>query len=64
MQSKKHSLYEILANQFIGQIISIVFCVFVLNIPIFTSIGATLFFTFASIVRSYVIRRIFNRFED
>ncbi len=65
MQSKLFSLIESLTNVFIGFFVSIIANVFVL--PVFgfyptlseaTSIG--IIFTFISILRSYLVRRLFN----
>lgn len=65
-QSKKHSLLESFWNIFIGYIIAlvsqiIIFPFFGVNIPLSDNILIGLWFTAISLVRSYVIRRWFNK---
>lgn len=65
-QSKKHSHYEITANQVAGIIIGWCLVYFVFPImgleptPTQATISSTLFF-FGSYIRAYTIRRIFNK---
>ncbi len=66
MQTKKHSLIEAITNTAIGFVISFAstFLIFpVMGIK--TSIGGnliiTIYFTVISIIRSYVVRRWFNK---
>ena len=66
MQSKKHSLIESAVQTFIGLAVSFVIQLIiypVMNIPVTFSqnIIITAVFTIASILRGYIIRRIFNR---
>ena len=66
MQTKRYSLIESLTNTFAGLLISfgIQLVIYpILNIPVKLSqnIIITLVFTLASILRGYVVRRIFNR---
>ena len=68
MQSKKQSLIESLTSTTIGIIIGIVLNLTIL--PIFgypvslsDSLWISVIFTIVSIVRSYVVRRIFNSKE-
>ena len=66
-QSKKHSLYESLANTGVGFILSVLAWEFIVA-PFIgfdkegfgDGIGITLFFTVLSVVRNYYIRRYFN----
>jgi hypothetical protein len=66
MQSKRASLFEAAANLTVGIIVSWLLTFFVL--PFFgyaPSVGQasaiTMIFTIASIIRSYALRRVFNR---
>jgi len=66
MQKKKLSLIESLTNTFTGLLISFGIQLLIypaLNIPvrIEQNIIITLIFTFASILRGYIVRRIFNK---
>ena len=66
MQSKKYSLAESLTNTFAGLLISFVIQLMIypaLNIPVKLSqnVIITIVFTVASIVRGYIVRRIFNQ---
>jgi len=66
MQTKKYSLIESLTNTFTGLLIS-----FVIQLIIYPAMGIpvrieqnviiTFVFTVASILRGYIVRRIFNR---
>lgn len=66
MQTKKHSLYEALTNTAIGFGVSwaSTFAIFPL-VGLHTSAGTNLkitcYFTVVSIVRSYLLRRFYNR---
>lgn len=64
-QSKKHSVYESVANVIAGLVTSFLIQLIIypaLNIPV--TIGQNIFITFifftASFIRGYIIRRIFN----
>jgi hypothetical protein len=66
MQNKKYSFIESLINTFTGLVVS--FCIQlviypILDIPVRFSqnIIITLAFTFASIGRGYIVRRLFNK---
>ena len=66
MQSKIHSLYESLLNIFIGWVISvissaIIFPLLGVDLPLEANLKASVFFTIISIVRTYFVRRYFNR---
>ena len=69
MQSKKHSAIESITNVIIGLIISFLIQLIIypfLNIKV--SINQNIFITFvffiASFIRSYVIRRMFNKIKS
>jgi hypothetical protein len=66
MQSKKHSFIESIIQTFIGLAVS--FCIQLIIYPLMNievsfkqNILITFVFTIASIIRGYVIRRIFNK---
>jgi len=66
MQSKKQSLFESLLNISIGFAISLiatflVFPLFGIESTPLKNVGITIFFTVISLVRSYLLRRLFNR---
>jgi hypothetical protein len=65
MQKRKHSLIESITNTFVGLFVSFGIQLIIypaMNIPvrIEQNIIITLVFTFASIVRGYIVRRFFN----
>jgi len=67
MQTKFHSLLESIVNVLIGYGVAVasqalIFPLFGIHIPLSDNLLLGLFFTIVSIVRSYVLRRIFNRF--
>lgn len=67
MQSKKHSIYESIANIFVGYIVAVltqvtVFPFFNIEIEFKQNLLIGLIFTLVSLVRTYCLRRIFNRF--
>lgn len=69
MQNKKFSLIESLTNTFTGLIVAfgIQLVIYpVMNIPvrIEQNVIITLVFTFASITRGYIVRRLFNRIRN
>lgn len=69
MQSKRLSLTEAITNTLTGLVVSflIQLCVygyFSITVTIEQNIYITLIFTMASIVRSYLIRRIFNKIKN
>ncbi len=66
MQSKKHSMLESLTNVMIGYVVAllsqlIVFPLFNILIPLSDNLQITGYFTLISLLRSYVVRRYFNR---
>lgn len=69
MQSKRHSHYEITANQIAGIIIG--WCLVYFVFPIIgvyanaeQATASSLIFLIGSYTRAYVIRRIFNKIGD
>jgi len=69
MQTKLLSLTESLTNTFSGLIISFIIQLIIypaMNIPVklHQNIIITIVFTGASILRSYIIRRIFNNIKN
>lgn len=68
MQSRMFSFIESITNVLIGYSISvlaqiIIFPIFEINVSIESNLKIGLFFTIVSIIRSYVLRRIFNLFQ-
>ena len=68
MQSKRHSFMEAVLNVFIGYWIAIatqmaVFPLFGIRIPLEQDLLIGLIFTVVSLVRSYALRRLFNRWH-
>lgn len=66
MQSKKYSLVESITNTFVGFIVSLLIQIIIyptMGIPVTFSqnIIITFVFTIASILRGYIVRRMFNR---
>lgn len=69
MQSKKHSAFEAVANVAIGYLVSVLANILVLpafgyNVTITDSFAIGIAFTIISLVRSYVLRRLFNRLGE
>jgi len=65
-QSKIGSFIESWANIFIGWAVAVasqvlIFPLYGINCPLETNIKISLWFTAISLIRSYTIRRIFNR---
>ncbi len=68
-QSRRHSAFESVANVAIGYVVAIasqlaIFPLFDIHIPMSDNLLMGLWFTAISIVRSYVLRRWFNRFTS
>ena len=68
MQSKKHSLIESITNILIGYCVAVVSQIVVFPLvgvaaSLSQNIEIGLYFTVISLVRSYVIRRCFNRIK-
>lgn len=66
MQTKKLSLVESITNTFIGLFVSFIIQIIiypVMGIPVklHQNIIITFVFTFASICRGYIVRRLFNK---
>jgi len=68
MQSKKYSLIESITNVLIGYLVAlgsqlIIFPVFGISVPLRSNLAIGAFFTVVSIIRSYCLRRVFNRIK-
>lgn len=68
MQTKKQSLIETLTSVFAGWLIGVILNLTILplfdyNITVVDSLWVSLIFTVVSVIRSYVVRRIFNSKE-
>lgn len=68
MQSKRNSAFEAATNVAIGYLVSVLANVLILplfgyNVTIGDSLAIGLAFTAVSLVRSYVLRRVFNRLD-
>jgi membrane protein implicated in regulation of membrane protease activity len=66
MQSKLHSFLESALNIVVGYVVAIlsqliIFPIFGIHIPFHENLLMGLFFTAISLIRSYAIRRWFNR---
>ena len=66
MQSKLQSLWESFVNILIGYVVALisqllVFPLFNINVPFTDNLLIGLYFTIISLVRSYIIRRYFNK---
>lgn len=66
MQSKLGSALEAVANVLVGVAVSfvsqlIIFKAYGIEVSMYTNIQITGYFTLISLVRSYVLRRLFNR---
>ena len=65
-QTKTHSLIESVTNVIIGYLVALlsqllVFPIFDINVPLTTNLWIGFWFTGISMIRSYSIRRLFNR---
>lgn len=65
-QSKKHSIFESIANTIIGLVVSylvqlLVFPLYGIQVSHSTNIQITLIFFIVSFIRSYFLRRAFNK---
>jgi hypothetical protein len=66
MQNRRYSLIESITNTLVGFIVSLLIQLIIyptMGIPVTFSqnIAITFVFTFASILRGYIVRRMFNR---
>jgi len=69
MQLKRHSLLESIINVAVGYGVALVsqiviFPLYGMEVPLSANIQIGIWFTAISIVRSYVLRRAFNRWTD
>jgi hypothetical protein len=69
MQSKKFSLLESVVNVIVGFFISlisqiIIFAMYDVHFSLQTNMLMGLWFTIISIIRSYTLRRIFNKIKE
>jgi len=69
VQSKKNSVMEIAINvgsgYFVGILVQLlIFPYFGIVVSLFDNALITLFFTIASFIRGYIVRRIFNRYRN
>jgi hypothetical protein len=68
MQSKQRSALEAVTNVIVGYLVAvganlIVLPAFGYNVTIYDSFAIGWFFTLISMIRSYALRRLFNRFD-
>ncbi len=69
MQTKLQSFKEAISNAIISYFVAIIFTFFInwlhnINMPVWKNFSMTFCFTVLSIVRSYVVRRWFNKKES
>jgi len=69
MQSKKRSFIEAVTNVLIGYLVAVISNLIVLplfgyQVSLFDGFAIGVVFTVISLIRSYVIRRLFNRFDN
>ena len=69
MQLKRHSLLESVINVAVGYGVAllsqiVIFPLYGMEVPLSANIQIGIWFTAISIVRSYVLRRAFNRWTD
>lgn len=69
MQSKKRSFIEAVTNVLIGYLVAVISNIIVLplfgyQVSLFDGFAIGVVFTVISLIRSYVIRRLFNRFDN
>ena len=68
MQSRKHSAVEAVSNVVIGYGVAVlaqiaIFPLFGLYVPLSDNLLMGAFFTVVSLIRSYALRRLFNRWH-
>ena len=68
MQSRKHSFFESIVNILIGYFVALIsqlaiFPIFDINIPLSDNLLIGFYFTVISLVRSYFVRRVFNKLQ-
>ena len=69
MQSKKRSFIEAVTNVLVGYLVAVISNIIVLplfgyQVSLFDGFAIGVVFTVISLIRSYVIRRLFNRFDN
>ena len=69
MQLKRHSLLESIVNVAVGYFVAllsqiIIFPIFGMKVSLRDNVLIGVFFTVISIVRSYLLRRLFNKLTD
>ena len=69
MQSKKRSFIEAVTNVLVGYLVAVISNLIVLplfgyEVSLFDGFAIGVVFTVISLIRSYVIRRLFNRFDN
>ncbi len=69
MQSRRRSALEAVANVLVGYVIAVltqiaVFPLFGMHVPLSDNLLIGLLFTVVSLVRSYALRRVFNRWHE
>lgn len=69
MQSKKRSFIEAVTNVLVGYLVAVISNLIVLplfgyQVSLFDGFAIGIVFTVISLIRSYVIRRLFNRFDN
>jgi hypothetical protein len=69
MQSKKRSFIEAVTNVLVGYLVAVISNLIVLplfgyQVSLFDGFAIGVVFTVISLIRSYVIRRLFNRFDN
>lgn len=68
-QSKRMSFYESLTNVTVGYVFAvasqlIIFPLFGIYLPLSDNLIMGLYFTVLSVIRSYALRRVFNRVKE
>jgi hypothetical protein len=68
MQSRMHSVVETITNLLVGYAAAVLsqlvaFPLFGIHVPLETNLAIGLWFSAASIVRTYLLRRVFARWE-
>lgn len=69
MQTKTQSMIESISNVAIGYMVALasqlaIFPMFGIHIPLSDNIAIGAWFTVISIIRSYAVRRLFNRWHE
>lgn len=69
MQTKKQSLVESITNVIIGYCVALasqltIFPIFDIDVQLSDNLLIGVWFTVISIIRSYVVRRVYNRFSS